>query len=184
MIRTRAAPSSSAVFAIRTPIGPAPITKTRSPSVTDRDTTWTAFAIGSVSVATWSVTSASKRTAASEGTTNRSAKPPVRSRPTSLPVAQWLIAPCRHHSQEPHDTIGFNTTRSPRREPGTPSPISEISPTVSWPMISGGIRRGLASRNPCRSDPQIADARDAIVTSPGPGVGSGASWSSMRPGPM
>ena len=38
-------------------------------------------------------------------------------------------------------------------------------------MTSGGIRRGLASRNPWRSDPQIADARDAITTSPGPGVG-------------
>lgn len=104
---TRDAPYRNAAFAISTPIGPAPITKTRSPLPTARDVTCTAFAIGSISVATSSETPAPSGTAADIGTTKHSANPPVRSRPTSCPAAHRLIAPSRHQRHVPQDTIGF-----------------------------------------------------------------------------
>ena len=116
MIRTRPAPYRNAAFAMSTPIGPAPITKTRSPLSTDRDATCTAFASGSVSVATSSERSASSRTAAAAGTANRSAKPPVMSRPTSRPSGQWFDRSSRHQRQAPHghDRLEHHALAEPR----------------------------------------------------------------------
>ena len=65
-------------------------------------------------------------TAALAGTANRSANPPGRSRPTSRPVAQWLMSPARQSSHTPHATIGFSTTRWPASDGSTPSPVASI----------------------------------------------------------
>jgi hypothetical protein len=159
------------------------MTSTSSPPRTERDVTWTALASGSTSVARSSETLGEIGTTASAGTTKRSANPPLKSRPTSRPFAQTFVRPARHASHSPHARIGFSTTRVPTSEGSTPSPTSATAPTDSCPMISGGIRRGLASRNPCRSEPQIAEAVVRTTTSPAAGVGSSTSCSSMRRGP-
>jgi hypothetical protein len=128
---TSAAPNSSAARAIRTPIGPAPITNTRSSGRTQRAATCTAFASGSVSVASSSERSGGIGTADAAGTAKRSANPPGRSRPTSRPVAQWLMSPSRQSSHVPQATIGFNTTRRPTSDGSAPSPTTSTTPTVS-----------------------------------------------------
>ena len=57
--------------------------------------------------------------------------------------------------------------RRPMSARGTPSPTSTTSPVSSWPMISGGVRRGLRVATPCTSDPQIPAAETRSGTSPG-----------------
>ena len=61
-------------------------------------------------------------------------------------------------SQRPQGMSPPKATRSPTSNPLTFAPTAVIWPEASWPMIAGGVSRGLPCSNMRKSEPHIAQA--------------------------
>jgi hypothetical protein len=53
-------------------------------------------------------------------------------------LGHTVSRPARQSGQTPHGIAAMTCTRSPTDQPATPSPISVISPAISWPIVRGG----------------------------------------------
>ena len=86
-----------------------------------------------------------------------------------------------HQRHSPHATRDSMATLSPTVTLGTASPTSTTSPASSWPVILHTLS-GLVTRQPCRSLPQIPEARTLANTSFDPRIfGLGTSLTSRVP---
>ena len=85
---------------------------------------------------------------------SRRARPVPRPTPRATACGQTCSSPARQRSHSPHCANGRTATRSPTRQPSTPSPSALMRPLSSWPgPCPPGSSAGTSRK--CRSDPQI-----------------------------
>ncbi len=188
-IATSVAPNALATCMASSPIGPAPVTSTRSPAEMPAlrhaqmptDT-------GSISAPTSSDMSSGSAKAKSSWITTRSVNAPsIGGVPKKETSAQRLYRPARHSRQRPHGTPGSRQTRSPTACLVTSEPTAATRPADSWPRISGSF----ATRSPirpcsyqCTSEPQTPTDVTSTSTSRGAGSGTGRSSIAISRGRM
>src|SRR5262245_49612101 len=74
-------------------------------------------------------------------------------------------------------------TLIPSRMLVTPGPIASTRPTISWPRMIGNLALGNSPSTTCKSVRHTPQAATLTRIAPGPGLGSGISWSSsLAPG--
>ena len=172
------APMWRATFAAIRPIGPAPVIKTSSPTRGKERVVCTALPSGSnIAARSGSMASGCCHTLLAGITTN-SANAPSRFTPTLEVFMQRCRRPARQLRQCPQTMWPSPDTSSPTRMVVTSSPISTTRPENSCPGMSGAFTAPAAQASHdsmCRSVPQIPVRSTRILTSPGPGVGSGLS---------
>ena len=167
------------------PIGPAPEISTSSPRIGNASAVWTALPNGSKIAAISSSMPDQWCQMLVIGRATNSAKDPSRPTPRPMVLAHRCRRPARQWRQRPHTTWPSPLTRSPAWKSTTLLPTSTISPTNSWPTISGGwmVFAAHGSHDSmCRSVPQIPVLWTRIRTSLIPIVGSGTSRRTS-PGP-
>src|SRR5262249_13799704 len=93
-------------------------------------------------------------------------------------------SPFTHHSQAPHDRLGFTATRVPGAGPDTPAPRPATSPAMSQPVQNGRgvLSAGIPPRTQ-RSRWFNPHARTRTSASRGPGGGVAPSSPRPLPGP-
>ncbi len=185
VITTCRAPACFATAAAISPIGPAPVISTSSPSTGKDSAVWTALPNGSKIAATSRSTSWVCTHAFCSGSTAYSANAPAVCTPRPIVLAHRCRRPALQLRQVPQTRCPSPLTRSPTFTLVTPAPISTTSPTNSWPTTSGGVIVAAAQSSHdsmCRSVPQIPVRSTRSLTSAGPGCGSGTSVS-RNPGP-
>src|SRR5690606_6937979 len=92
------------------------------------------------------------------------------------------MRPAVQNSHRPHGIAAITWTRSPGAHPVTSAPTSTTSPAISCPMTRGGSMWWCPKREIFTSVPHVEHARTRILTSRGPGDGSGASSIRTSPG--
>ena len=162
------------------PIGPAPVTSTRSPAVTP------AFRhaqiptdSGSISAPTSSDMPSGSANAKSSWIVTKSANAPsVGGLAKKATSRHRLYRPARHSRQRAQGTPGSRHTRSPTACLVTSAPTPTTRPADSWPSTSGAF----TTREPmrpcsyqCTSEPHTPTDVTSTSTSRGPGVGTGRS---------
>jgi hypothetical protein len=86
-------------------------------------------------------------------------------------VAQRCESPRSQRTQRPQGASELLTTRWPGLQSVTFAPITSMMPQNSWPITSGGGRRGLRVLNDSSSLPQMPQAATRSVISSGRGGG-------------
>src|SRR6478672_10603616 len=167
------------------PIGPAPVISTSSPSTGNVSVECTALPNGSKIAATSRSIAGSWCQTLVIGSAISSANAPGRSTPTLDVLAHKWRRPARQFLQRPQTTCPSPLTSSPGWKSLTFDPTETTSPTNSWPITRGGLTAPCAhsfQSKMCRSVPQIPVRSTRISTSLMPICGSGT-WVSVSPGP-
>ena len=178
------APRARATSAIRSPIGPPPMTTASWPSRTSpRRTSWQATASGSASAPRRRSTVAGSACRVKAGTVHDRCSAPGASIPRNLrPRLMWLRP--RSAGVSPRGSSGRTTTSSPGWKPSTPSPISATVPDISCPITCGGrTRASIAPCAMCRSVPQTPQYATSSRTSPAAGGRAWPARTENTPGP-
>ncbi len=134
-----------------------------------RFTTWMPFASGSASAAASAGRFSGQSSRQRAGTFTNSANAPGRCMPKIWRCAHRCVSPRSHRTQRPQGTRELLTTRAPTFQPDTADPTTAIVPQNSWPMTSGGARRGLRFLNVSSSLPHRPQAATWMRTSSGCG---------------
>ena len=154
-------------------MAPQPITTTVSGNFcSSRDHTWTPLASGSTSAPCRGDTRSGSGSSTRAGAATRSANAPGRFMPKMPRSGQRCTAPARQLAQRPHGMSELATTRSPILNSVTSGATATISPQNSWPITSGGVRRGLRAATASTSEPQMPTAATWSTASPAVGTGS------------
>ncbi len=151
-----------------TPIGPAPVTSTSSPTTENRSAVCTALPSGSSTAATSSPMWSGSGKTFCAGITSSSANAPARVTPTLRWLWQNSRRPPRQLRQCPQVTCPSPETRWPTLRPSTSLPSDSITPVNSWPTTIGVRMVACAQgshRWMCRSVPQIEVSVTRIRTS-------------------
>ncbi len=156
------APACRTTAAAMSPIGPAPVMSTSSPSTGKLSAECTALPNGSKMAATSGSVPGGWRHTLVAGTATRSAYPPSRSMPMLTVFGHSCRRPARHDRHRPHTMCPSTLTRSPTSTVSTPLPSSTTRPAISWPSTTGG-RTALCAHASHDAHVQVgaADARSA-----------------------
>src|ERR1700730_17876105 len=169
---------------VRSPTGPATVTRTASSgSTAESATQCSAIAVGSASAAARVERAAGTRSNRSAGTTTYCVNAPWNSsRSTGWRSRHTEGRPRRHARHRPQPRVGSKTTRAPISHVSTPSPSAATTPAHSCPRIDP--RRAYPSSTRCRSVPQMPQCEISTSASCGPGRGTGRSRTASRPSPV
>ena len=173
------APAARATPMANRPIGPQPVTAMRQADRSPANAVCTALPSGSMMLCTSMGMFSGARQALLAGTATYSAKPPLTSTPKIFVFSQTWPLPVRQAIQCPHTMWLSHETRSPSANSVTPAPHSTISPTNSWPNVTGGLMRPCDQRSQvtmCRSVPHTPARNTRSNSCPGCTVGTGTSW--------
>ena len=140
------APLACAISRSESPMAPAPMMATASPStMSARSVAWRAIDRGSASIAISSATESGTACTRSHGATNISAMVPGAWTPMTRILEQQLYRPRRHGRHSPQLMVGSRATRRPMGASQF-GPTAMTSPTTSWPGISGYLKKGCEPR--------------------------------------
>src|SRR3954451_2960554 len=182
---TYRAPACCATAHAISPIGPAPVISTSSPSTGNVRVECTALPNGSKIAATSRSIAGSWCQTLVIGSAISSANAPGRSTPTLEVFAQRCRRPARQFRHRPQTTCPSPLTSSPGWKSLTLEPTDTTSPTNSWPITSGGVTAARAhsfQSAMCTSVPPIPVRSTRINTSLMPVSGSGTCVR-VSPGP-
>mmetsp|Transcript_55355 Transcript_55355/g.132209 ORF Transcript_55355/g.132209 Transcript_55355/m.132209 type:complete len:246 (-) Transcript_55355:334-1071(-) len=131
------APTCRQMATAMTPMGPAPVMRTSSPTRSKPSAVWVALPRASMKLATSSDTPWLSWKTLMAGRQRYSAKAPGRFTPTPTVSRQRWRRPARQFRQKPHVMWPSPVTRAPIFRPFTSEPISLITPQYSWPTTIG-----------------------------------------------
>src|SRR4051794_27659498 len=178
VITTFRAPACSATAAAITPIGPAPVISTSSPTSGNDRAVCTALPNGSKIAATSRSTGSLCTHALLAGRATYSANAPGTWTPSPRVLMHRCRRPARQLRQRPQTRCPSPLTRSPTATSRTPTPISTTSPQNSWPVTIGTGTFFCAQWSQlwmCRSVPHSPVRSTLISTSSASIFGSGTS---------
>ena len=178
------APPRRRCITVSRPMGPAPTTTARRPTLKpERETPRNATAIGSTHAPSSNETLSGKLRSFPAGMLTYAAMPPLLPIPAVPPMSgalHRLDKPSRHSGHTPHTLpLGCTAARSPARQPSTPGPTDTTSPANSCPITTPSSY--LPSCIACKSVPQIPEYRVRNSTSPASGSGIGRSSMAYPP---